>query len=496
MAALSVGKIAPMMRDREVPSKPAIDAWGRRVSDARERLTTEIRAIDDVSPLRREGSAFLEELLVAHEELRVAEEELRVQTEELTASRALIDVERLRYRALFENAPVAYLITNEYGIIADANEAAASLLRVPQERLPGKPLVVFISPARRRAFRNLLTGFGKKEVESGLHFRIRPRGSALRNVSATIGVVWGREGTVSELRWLMIDDTKRRRRERRVRTENEELTRRVAERTADLMEAVAKQHELARAAELARREAEQASREKSELIAVVSHELRTPLAAIGGYAELLSLGIRGPLAELQRIDIERILQAQTHILRLLDDLVGYSKLETGRLRLDIGDVLVRDAVSALASLIRPQAALKGIEIAVHDSGSEIVARADEERLRQIVLNLLTNAIKFTPRGGHVAVSYGADETSVHIAIQDDGIGIPAEKLDVVFEPYVQLGSTGVNHELGSGLGLAISRDLARAMGGDLTATSSPEAGTVFTVRLPLSRRRFGDSPST
>ena len=484
-----------MLRDREVLSKPSIDAWGRRISDARARLTSEIRAIDDESPLRREGHFFLDELLRAYEELRVAEEELRVQTEELIASRALLDAERLRYRALFESAPVAYFVTNEHGVIADANRAAASLLRVPQERLPGKPLVVFVSPARRRAFRRQLTAFGANEVESGLRFRMRPRGGALRNVGASVGVVRRGDGTVSELRWLMFDDTKRLRRERRVRSENEELTRRVAERTADLMEAVAKQHELARAADAARREAEQTSREKTELIAVVSHELRTPLAAIGGYAELLVLGVRGPLADQQRIDIERILQAQTHILRLVDDLVGYSKLETGRLRLDVGDVIIRDAVSGLASLIRPQAALKGIEVIVHDSDAEIVARADEERLRQIVLNLLTNAIKFTPRGGHVSVSYHADDSDVRIAIRDDGIGIPAEKLDVVFEPYVQLASSGVNEEMASGLGLAISRDLARAMGGDLIATSSPDEGTVFTVRLPLSQRRFGDTRS-
>ena len=485
-----------MLRDREVPSQPSIDAWGRRISDARARLTSEIRAIDDESPLRREGHFFLDELLLAYEELRVAEEELRVQTEELTASRALLDAERLRYRALFESAPVAYLVTNENGVIADANQAAASLLRVPRQRLPGKPLIVFVSPTRRRAFRNQLSAFGANELESGLHLRMRPRGGVQRNVGASVGVVRRRDGTVMELRWLMFDDTKRLRRERRVRSQNEELTRRVAERTADLMEAVAKQHELALAAELARREAEQASREKSELIAIVSHELRTPLAAIGGYAELLLLGVRGLLGGQQQIDVERILQAQSHVLRLVDDLVGYSKLETGRLRLDVGDVLVRDAVSALASLIRPQAAVKGIEIVVHDSDAEIVARADEERFRQIVLNLLTNAIKFTPRGGHVSMSYRANDTDVLIAIRDDGIGIPAEKLDVVFEPYVQLDASGGNEQMGSGLGLAISRDLARAMGGDLIATSSANEGTVFTVRLPLSGRRFPDTPST
>jgi len=492
---LSQRNRAPELRNREIPSRSMIDAWGRRISDARARLTSEIHGIDGESPLRREGGPFLDELLLAYQELHVAEEELRVQTEELSVSRELLEGERLRYRGLFESAPVAYLVTTAEGMITDANQAASALLRVPKPHLPGKPLAAFISPTRRRAFRNQLSAFGAHEVESGLHFRIRARNGALRSVGAAVGVVSDRDGRVRELRWLMFDDTKRRRREQRVRTRNEELTRRVAERTIDLMEAVAQQHMLARAAESARREAEQASREKSELIAVVSHELRTPLAAIGGYAELLALGVRGPLNDQQQTDIDRILQAQSHILRLVDDLVGYSKLETGRFRLDVGDVLLRDAISALVSLIRPQAALKGIEVVVHDSDPEIVVRADEERLRQIVLNLLTNAIKFTPPGGHVSVSSSADEKDVHIAIRDDGIGIPAEKLDVVFQPYVQLGSSGVNQELGSGLGLAISRDLARAMGGDLTATSAPDEGAVFTVRLPRSKRRFADEPA-
>ena len=489
---MSQGNGAPELRDREVLSRPLIDAWGRRISDARARLTSEIRAIADESPMRREGGLFLDELLVAYEELHVAEEELRVQTEELSASRELLEAERLRYRGLFESAPVAYLVTTANGVITDANQAASELLLVPKPRLLGKPLAVFISPARRGAFRDQLDAFGAHEVESGLHLSITPRGGALRSVGAAVGVVSGRDGCVSELRWLMFDDTQRRRRERRVRTQNEELTRRVAERTIDLIDALAQQHMLARAAESARREAEQASREKSELIAVVSHELRTPLAAIGGYAELLALGVRGPLNDQQQTDVGRILQAQSHILRLIDDLVGYNKLETGRFRLDVGDVLLRDAMSALASLIRPQAALKGIEVVVNDSDPDIAVRADEERLRQIILNLLANAIKFTPPGGHVSLSYGADETNVRIAIRDNGIGIPAEKLDVVFEPYVQLGSSAVNQEIGSGLGLAISRDLARAMGGDLTATSAPDQGTVFTVRLPRSTCRLAD----
>jgi signal transduction histidine kinase len=255
------------------------------------------------------------------------------------------------------------------------------------------------------------------------------------------------------------------------------------------------QEALARAAEAARRAAERASQEKSKLIAIVSHELRTPLAAMGGYAELLALGIRGPLNDAQRGDLQRIQEAQSYILRLVDDLVGFSKLETGHLRFDIGDVIVRDALEALVSLVRPQAANKGIIVDLIRGESDAVVRADEERLRQIVLNLLANAIKFTPAQGHVRGTWSGTEDTVLISIGDDGIGIPADKLELVFEPYVQLAVPRAARQTGSGLGLAISRDLARAMGGDLTASSSGEHGTVFTLRLPRSTRVPRSAPA-
>jgi len=475
------------MRDPDPPSEASINDWGHRVSDARARITSEIRRVDDASPLRREGKLLLDELTLAFEELQVAEEELHVQTEELSASRMLLEGERLRYRELFEHAPVPYLVTDQQGVIIDANRAAAAFLRVAPAYLRGKPLVVFVSPARRRAFREQLPALGSSPVETA-HLRIRPRKRPARSVVASVGVVRDRRGAVLELRWLLVDETERRRRERSIRSMNEELRRRVDERTADLQHALARQAELAQAAESARLAAERASREKTELIAIVSHELRTPLAAIGGYAELLALDIRGPLTAPQRTDVQRIQEAQTHILRLVEDLVGYSKLETGRLRFDLGDVIVRDAIDALVSFVQPQAAAKNIAVAIRSSDPAATARADEERLRQIVLNLLSNAIKFTRRGGHVWISYEVDETTVRIHIQDDGIGIPADKIESIFEPYVQLASTGTTNEIGWGLGLAISRDLARAMGGDLLAALAPDHGTIFTLTLPRSTR--------
>jgi signal transduction histidine kinase len=305
---------------------------------------------------------------------------------------------------------------------------------------------------------------------------------------ATAAAVRDRHGKVVELRWLLVDETARRRRERRVRSRSAELEVLVEQRTAELSRAIEVQTELAHEAQLARDCAERASREKSELIAIVSHELRTPLAAIGGYAELLALGVRGPLSESQRADAQRILEAQSHVLRLVDDLVGYAKLESGRLRFDITDVILGDAIQGIVSLVRPQAATKQIELAIEPCSGDIVIRADEERLRQIVLNLLANAIKFTPNEGRVTIAATVSADAVEIVIRDTGVGIPAEKLEAVFEPYVQLDATRDARMTGWGLGLAISRDMARAMGGELSATSTPGEGAAFALRLPRSTR--------
>jgi PAS domain S-box-containing protein len=483
---LALDEYAPETRGHQLPTRASISDWGRRVSVARARLTTEMRASDVLSPLGNETNAFLDELRVAFEELQVAEEELHVQTEELSTTRTLLESERLRYRTLFEHAPVPYVVTDAQGVISDANRATAKFLGVPQRYLRSKPFFVFVSPSARRGFFDQLATLGDGEREIEMRLRLRPRGRGLRSVSAFVSVTRGLDGAANELCWLLVDQTKRRRRERRVRTLNEELKARVAERTVELEHALETQQELAAAADAARLAAERASREKTELIAIVSHELRTPLAAIGGYAELLALDVRGPLTDPQRADIGRIQEAQSHILRLLEDLAGYSKLETGRLRFDISDVIVRDAIDALASFVRPQAAAKGITVTVLPRDGHPIVRADSERLRQIVLNLLSNAIKFTPRDGHVWISAEESDTDVRIAIRDDGIGIPPEKLETVFEPYVQL-TTGTSREMGSGLGLAISRDLARAMDGDLLASSGQE-GTVFTLKLPRSTR--------
>ncbi|MDB4887007.1 MAG: domain S-box protein [Gemmatimonadetes bacterium] len=234
--------------------------------------------------------------------------------------------------------------------------------------------------------------------------------------------------------------------------------------------------------------AEAANRVKSEFLAVMSHELRTPLNAIGGYADLMEMGIRGPVTEQQREDLGRIQRSQRHLLGLVNEVLNYAKLETGTVSYELADVPVRSALTEAEALVVPQARMKGLVFEAIDCPDDLVARADPEKLRQVLVNLLGNAVKFTEsrdgQPGRISVSCAPDGERVRIAVRDTGIGIAMDKLGAVFEPFVQVRATLTRTAEGTGLGLAISRDLARGMGGALTVESEPGVGSTFVLVLP------------
>jgi len=237
-------------------------------------------------------------------------------------------------------------------------------------------------------------------------------------------------------------------------------------------------------AEVARAEAEAANRSKAQFLATMSHELRTPLNAIGGYAELMELGIRGPVTDEQRHDLARVRASQRHLLGLINEVLHYAKLETGTMHYDLTAVDVGDALAAAESLVAPQARAKGLALALHPCAPDAAVRADAEKFRQVLVNLLSNAVKFTDRGGRVDLACVRRGGCVQVVVRDTGIGIPADHLEAVFEPFVQVRTDLTRVAEGTGLGLAISRDLARGMGGDLTAESALGAGSTFTLTLP------------
>lgn len=228
---------------------------------------------------------------------------------------------------------------------------------------------------------------------------------------------------------------------------------------------------------------QEANQAKSEFLRTVSHELRTPLNAIGGYAEIMIMGLHGPVTDEQREDLRRVRRAGQHLLALITDILDYAKLESGHVEVHADDVLLDEVLRAAGAMIEPQARSKGLTYRYIPCDPECAVRGDHDKVRQIVLNLLSNAVKFTDRGGDITLCVDPESSPVRIIVRDTGSGIAPDKLESIFEPFVQVGRRLSTATEGVGLGLAISRALAYAMGGDLTVTSRPGFGSTFTLTL-------------
>ncbi len=235
----------------------------------------------------------------------------------------------------------------------------------------------------------------------------------------------------------------------------------------------------------ARLRADEANRAKSEFLAAMSHELRTPLNAIAGYADLIDMGLRGPVTGEQRADLQRIKRSQQHLLGIINDILNFSRIEAGQMVYDLGVLALHDVLESVGHMITPQADAKSLLFDIVPCARDAIAWADRAKVEQILLNLLSNAVKFTPSGGRVSLRCDSSNAShVELVVQDTGVGIPVDNLERIFEPFVQVGRSLTTSQEGTGLGLAISRDLARAMRGDITVESAAGTGSTFTLTLP------------
>jgi signal transduction histidine kinase len=236
--------------------------------------------------------------------------------------------------------------------------------------------------------------------------------------------------------------------------------------------------------------ADEANRAKSTFLTTMSHELRTPLNAIGGYTQLLEMGIHGPTTPAQADALGKIARSQRHLLKLINDVLNLARIEARQVQYEIEPVSLRQVIETVLPMIEPQFAARRLECAV-DVASGLSVRADRDKVLQILLNLLSNAGKFTPIGGRVmidAFTAPGTEDRVFLRVRDTGEGITRARQEHVFEPFVQVDASLTRRAEGTGLGLAISRDLARGMGGDLRARGGDGHGSSFTLVLPRGAR--------
>ena len=373
-------------------------------------------------------------------------------------------------RDVLENAVEGIHLVGPDGVIQWANNAELEMLGYRAEEYIGRSIRDFYVDAE--VIEDLLGRLSSGEIVRNYPGRLRHKDGSIRHVLVNSNVRW-EDDEFRHTRCFTRDITE----VVNVTAERERAFEREREARAEAEHARVE-------AEHARRVAEQANRAKSEFLAVMSHELRTPLNAIGGYAELMELGIHGPVTAQQRDALERVQRSQRMLLGLVNQVLNYARIETGNVRYDITRVPLDDSLRAIEGLVAPQIRAKGLRYTYSGCDPALEVKADGEKLQQIVLNLLTNALKFTDRGGMIRLDVNASTPSVEIRVADTGIGIPAEKLDVIFDPFVQIDANYTRTRDGVGLGLAISRDLARGMGGDLTVASVAGEGSTFTLTVP------------
>jgi PAS domain S-box-containing protein len=341
-------------------------------------------------------------------------------------------------------------------VVLWANRAELDLLGYAADEYIGRHIAEF--HVDRDVIDDMLGRLTRGETLRGREARMRRKDGAVRHVLVNSNVLW-EDGKFVHTRCFTRDIT-------------------------PLKEAAEERERLLERERAARAEAQAANRAKSEFLAVMSHELRTPLNAIAGYADLLEFGVHGPLTDAQHEAVVRIQRSQRHLLGLIDEVLNYARVESGTVRYSMGPVVLDEVLRTTDALILPQMRAKEIAYQFVGCDRALLAHADAERVQQILLNLLSNAAKFTERGGSVWVECEASGDRVAVRVCDTGVGIAPEKLGAVFEPFVQIDTRLTRAQDGVGLGLAISRDLARGMGGDLAVESTPGVGSTFTLTLP------------
>jgi PAS domain S-box-containing protein len=394
-------------------------------------------------------------------------------TEQVRAERELRNSEE-RYRSITELSPVGIFRTDLTGLTVFVNARCSEIIGMAPDECLGLGWVRAIHPddaaATARQWRSYVGSLGRSPYAP--EFRLVRRDGSVVWVLAQIapemdlgGHVQGHIGTLTDITALKAA-------QHELQLARDQLEERVQLRTREL--------------EQAKDAAEHTDRVKSAFLSTMSHELRTPLNSILGFTDVLLQGLSGPLTDPQQRQLQIVRDSSSHLRALIEDVLDISRIEAGQVVLDFADVDLPDLVARRVEAFGPEAQHKGIELRAEAPRGIPPVRSDPNRTAQIVNNLLSNAIKFTERGSVVVrVRHGGDR--VEVSVTDTGIGIAAESIDKLFNPFSQVVRPGGRLHEGTGLGLAISRDLAHAMGGEITVASIVDQGSTFTLSMPLAR---------
>jgi PAS domain S-box-containing protein len=397
----------------------------------------------------------LEELHVCLEEMEVAQEELCQQHEEVCLAQQQIEIERQRYRSLFEFAPDGYLVTDRWGTIREANQAATNLFKIRRDRIIGKPLATWVSEEYRRAFRTILNELPQLKRVQEWEIKLCDRELGVFDVAITVAFDRCVGTAGGSFRWLIRDISQRKQAENQLQqTQLENL---------QLLET---------------------DRLRRQFMATLTHELRTPMNAILGFSDLLlrKWNHQGCLQEINLL--ERVQRNGRHLLHLIEDMLDFSKLEANRMPLHLQEIDLGQVIALVVEELRPLAAKKQLELRSQIQPEPLTVMSDPLRLRQIVINLLSNAIKFTDVGSVVVDVFNLPEGRIAIVVRDTGLGISPADQTRIFQEFWQVNQSTTRSQGGTGLGLAITKALVERMQGTISVESEVGIGSTFRVELP------------
>ncbi len=419
-------------------------------------------------------------------DLARAKEEIEESYRTLRMAQAEVRDERHRLELIIDSVADPIIVTDPEGDIVLMNEPAGRMFTVPQFSGEAAHRRVQSNGAHLTSFvSNVLTGSGERRYRGELQL-VDPTSGRPSPVEGLAGQILSEQGEFIWVVTILHDLTEALEKTRlyeQLKGASAELERKVQEATAELAE----QNELLRRQQIG---LEQASALKSQFLANMSHEFRTPLNAILGYTHMLLNGVSGAVADAQRRSLSRIDSNSRHLLALINDILDITRIEAGRMPLNLSSFVIPALVDEVMSELEPIIKRSNLVVSARMRGKLPALKSDRQKVKQIVLNLLSNALKFTPAGSvTITATYDARTRMVRIAVRDTGVGIPGEDQAKVFEDFRQLDPSPARGYGGTGLGLSICRRLAQMLDGSIELVSATSKGSTFALSLPVRLRR-------